>query len=46
MQFTYDINCGDSILEISEDTYKYLINYPHLDVMLLFFYCNDNFEFH
>lgn len=25
MQFTYDINCGSSSLEISEDTYKYLI---------------------
>ena len=25
MQFTYDINCGASSLEISEDTYKYLI---------------------
>ncbi|KAB7887956.1 16S rRNA (uracil(1498)-N(3))-methyltransferase [Poseidonibacter ostreae] len=25
MQFTYDINCGASNLEISEDTYKYLI---------------------
>jgi len=25
MQFTYDINCGTSNLEISEDTYKYLI---------------------
>lgn len=25
MQFTYDINCGALSLEISEDTYKYLI---------------------
>ncbi|APW64705.1 16S rRNA (uracil(1498)-N(3))-methyltransferase [Poseidonibacter parvus] len=25
MQFTYDINCGNEFLEISDDTYKYLI---------------------
>lgn len=25
MQFTFDINCGDKFLEISDDTYKYLI---------------------
>ena len=25
MQFTFDINCGNEFLEISDDTYKYLI---------------------
>ena len=25
MQFTFDINCGNDLLEISDDTYKYLI---------------------
>ena len=25
MQFTYDVNCGDDFLNISDDTYKYLI---------------------
>ena len=44
MQFTYDINCGDSTLEISEDTYKYLIKARRhkIDDEIYFRNLNDN----
>jgi 16S rRNA (uracil1498-N3)-methyltransferase len=44
MQFTYDIDCGDSSLEISEDTYKYLIKARRhkVDDEIYFRNLNDN----
>ena len=44
MQFTYDINCGASNLEISEDTYKYLIKARRhkIDDEIYFRNLNDN----
>jgi len=44
MQFTYDINCGAKILEISEDTYKYLIKARRhkIDDEIYFRNLNDN----
>ena len=44
MQFTYDINCGNSTLEISEDTYKYLIKARRhkIDDEIYFRNLNDN----
>jgi 16S rRNA (uracil1498-N3)-methyltransferase len=44
MQFTYDINCGASTLEISEDTYKYLIKARRhkIDDEIYFRNLNDN----
>ena len=44
MQFTYDINCGASSLEISEDTYKYLIKARRhkIDDEIYFRNLNDN----